>query len=56
MISGLVILAFAIVYAIVGNNFFGNNWSPQSAEEVLFDGIGILIASIGVALIELSSS
>jgi len=43
-----VIFSIAAFYAYVGNHYFGNHWKPQSGEEVIFDGIFLLIVVLGV--------
>lgn len=49
MPRGYVIIALGLLYAAIGNRFFGDTLFPVSAEELIFDGLLILIIVIGIA-------
>lgn len=43
------IILLGFLYLHMETRFFGSNWAPTSAEEVLADGIGAIIVAIGIA-------
>ncbi len=49
-IAGLIVMVGAVIYARIETSHFGNNWLPQSAAEMVCDGIALLVSAIGVAL------
>lgn len=51
---GVLIVLMAITYSVVEAHHFGNNIAPKSDAEMVCDGIGILIASIGWAVLAFS--
>ena len=44
----LWIFFLGLVYGVSLNRYFGWNWRPQSAEEVIADGIFVLIMSLAM--------
>ena len=39
----------AVVFWVHANQYFGWNWSPKSAEEVLADGIVMLLLALSIS-------
>ena len=51
--SGCFILIAAWIYSRIMTQYFGNHWTPQSAEEGICDGITLLICAIGLLMMNL---
>jgi len=43
-----LIIVFAILFCTMETKYFGYNWSPQSDEEIICDGISLLLFSLGI--------
>lgn len=41
-------LALVFIFAITYNEYFGNNWKPQSDAEVICDGICVLLFALSI--------
>jgi len=50
---GYLIWALGFVFLIVETHYFGSNFWPSSSEEIIADGIGVLICTIGIAVVSL---
>lgn len=48
MSQSVWLLILATVYWVLENRYFGWNWSPQSPEEVIADGIVVLLCGMAV--------
>lgn len=46
--KGLLIFICGVSFWVMENRYFGWNWTPQSAEEVIADGIVVLILAISI--------
>ena len=47
-----IVLGFFIVYAVRETDFFGWNLTPQSPEELICDGIALILCSIFLSMLE----
>lgn len=50
--KGLIVIGFAFIFAVVETRYFGSSgfW-PESPEEVIADGISLLISAIGFLIL-----
>ncbi len=46
-IFGIIVLIYAIVFARLETEYFGNNWLPQTKEEMLCDTAVLLLVICG---------
>ncbi len=49
-LSGVVVMLAAFFYSRLSTEFFGNNWWPQSAEELVTDGLGLVVMALGLLI------
>ena len=49
-ITGYLIQVLGLMFLVLATNYFGNNFLPSSSEEIIADGIGMLICAIGLAV------
>jgi hypothetical protein len=47
---GPIIVLLGMIYTHVATRFFGSHFLPATPEEVITDGIGVIILSIGMAV------
>ena len=46
-IFGVISLIYAVIFARLETEYFGNNWLPQTKEEILCDTAVLLLAICG---------
>jgi hypothetical protein len=49
---GIICLVFGLVFGLMETQYFGNNWTPQSKEEIMCDLASLLLSFAGFVLIK----
>lgn len=47
---GVIICISALVYCFEETQFFGSHWKPTTPEEVIADGLALVILAIGMSM------
>lgn len=50
MFNKLLVTFLALAYCITETRYFGSNWTPQSPEEVIADGIALVLICIALGM------
>ena len=48
---GIIVLMYSVLFCTLETEYFGNNWTPQTKEEMICDFTSLLLCVSGIIII-----